>query len=285
MEEVGNGIINQCKQTGCGWKCCSFGRNGYIVTLPHEIEGQRIEHLEIFGDTGMGGKKVRCHAANTKTCDDGYKPIQCRIYPLWFADSVLRSAKCPLNNSCLKEHKEQALAILNRYSECFPDVDVRGFMSCVYVDRYIPFFDEIEFLVPSDLDQVIALEREYLNNPEECMKSGKDDIHKCLSSGCSVGIMEKGRLIAYSLSYLTEYGTGYVEKCFVVPNHRGQQIQQRLLSVNVALLKTQSVHSIYTMVSPQNMASITSFQKCGFVVVVNKKVDGHERLIMRRYEA
>ena len=56
------GLIRACENSGCGWKCCSFGSDGHIVILPHEFAGheQEIFHLQIIDNDYFGGKKVKC---------------------------------------------------------------------------------------------------------------------------------------------------------------------------------------------------------------------------------
>lgn len=77
------GLIRACENSGCGWKCCSFGSDGHIVILPHELDGheKEISHLQIIDDDYFGGKKVKCIAKDCKSCDNGYKPIMCKTYP------------------------------------------------------------------------------------------------------------------------------------------------------------------------------------------------------------
>lgn len=53
------GLIRACENSGCGWKCCSFGSDGHIVILPHEFAGheQEISHLQIIDNDYFGGKR------------------------------------------------------------------------------------------------------------------------------------------------------------------------------------------------------------------------------------
>ena len=57
------GLIRACENSGCGWKCCSFGSDGHIVILPHELDGheKEISHLQIIDDDYFGGKKTANH--------------------------------------------------------------------------------------------------------------------------------------------------------------------------------------------------------------------------------
>ena len=81
----GKGLIEACKGANCGYKCCSFGSDGHIVILPHEFDGheKEISHLQIIDNDYFGGKKAKCIAKDCKSCDNGYKPVMCRTYPLW----------------------------------------------------------------------------------------------------------------------------------------------------------------------------------------------------------
>ena len=105
------GLIRACENSGCGWKCCSFGSDGHIVILPHELDGyeKEISHLQIIDDDYFGGKKIKCIAKDCKSCDNGYKPIMCRTYPLWVKSVkkglVFRSSKCQFKNEQLTKHK------------------------------------------------------------------------------------------------------------------------------------------------------------------------------------
>lgn len=52
------GLIRACENSGCGWKCCSFGSDGHIVILPHELDGhqEEISHLQIIDDDYLAVK-------------------------------------------------------------------------------------------------------------------------------------------------------------------------------------------------------------------------------------
>lgn len=65
-----------------------------------------------------------------------------------------------------------------------------------------------------------------------------------------------GSLVAYSLAYFTEYGTAYVDKCFVCSGYRGHGFQYLLLNANIAKLVSNGAQEIFAMTSPKNEASI-----------------------------
>lgn len=273
------GLLDHCKNTGCGFKCCDFGQEGHIVTFPNELEGKDTEHLRVIGVTEFGTMKVKCYAEDRKTCDGGYKPIQCRIYPLWIGKEPMRSSKCPLQNKHLTEHAVYATDLVNSYPE-----EITAFKENVFVDKYIPFQPNIEILNRSMQSQIISLEFMHMNNPKECLRSEDEIILKSLNSECSVGIFEGESLSAFSLCYFNEYGVGYVEKCFVMPGKRGNGYQFKMLEVNKALLEIKGVHTVYTMVSPINWASIKGFERAGFSSFKKLECEGEERVIMK-YEA
>ena len=93
---------------------------------------------------------------------------------------------------------------------------------------------------------------------------GAADIVKCLQSDCSFGLLVNDKLVAYSLAYYTEYGTAYVDKCFVHADYRGNGFQYILINANIAKLVSNGVQEIFTMTSPRNEASIKSFTNAGF---------------------
>jgi hypothetical protein len=292
------GLIRACENSGCGWKCCSFGSDGHIVILPHEFAGheQEISHLQIIDNDYFGGKKVKCIAKNCKSCDNGYKPIMCRTYPLWIKSVnkgfVFRSGKCPLKNEQLTKHKEFVLGIFENYRrKLLPQTDIDVFLSKAWIDRYDPLFPtdigsieckmEIKTLSMSDISEIEAMEQTMLSNPETCFASEPQDITKCLQSGCSYGLLLDGSLVAYSLAYFTEYGTAYVDKCFVCSGYRGNGFQYLLLNANIAKLVSNGAQEIFAMTSPKNEASIKSFTNVGFSFKRDTKYKGAERIILK----
>ena len=82
---MSNGLIKHCSISGCGWKCCDFGSKGHIVMLPTEYESAKgsLSHLKIVNDNDNSGKNVKCIAKDKSNCDGGYKPIQCRTFPVF----------------------------------------------------------------------------------------------------------------------------------------------------------------------------------------------------------
>ena len=292
------GLIRACENSGCGWKCCSFGSDGHIVILPHELDGhqEEISHLQIIDDDYFGGKKVKCFARDCKSCDNGYKPIMCRTYPLWVKSVkkgfVFRSGKCPLKNEQLTKHKAFVLYVFDNYRKTLlPKTDIDVFLSKAWIDRYEPLFPtqrgsieyKIQFksLSMSDMSDIEKIEQTLLSNPDMCFASEPEDVTKCLQSGCSYGLWIDGKLIAYSLAYFTEYGTAYVDKCFVHADYRGNGFQHVLINANIARLVANGAHEIFAMTSPKNEASIRSFTNAGFQFKRDTKYKGIERLILK----
>ena len=118
-----------------------------------------------------------------------------------------------------------------------------------------------------------------------CIRSDYEDILKCLKSRCSIGIQdEKLGIVACSLAYYTEYGTAYIEKCFVHPNFRGKGLQRQMLGYNIELLKGFGVCEIFTMVSPLNKISEKNFNERGFKLKREIMYNGVIRNILK-YEA
>lgn len=143
MEEYqmsNNGELNPCKKAGCDWKCCNFGSEGHIILLPNEYESaiEKKEHLKVIDDNYMGGKKIKCTAKDRANCDDGYKPIQCKVYPLWIdgKNTAKRSLKCPLDNKDVKEHINTSISIVNDFKAKNKEIDIDRFLKNAEVDKY-----------------------------------------------------------------------------------------------------------------------------------------------------
>lgn len=292
------GLIKACKNADCGWKCCSFGSDGHIVILPHEFDGHEREtsHLQIIDDNYFGGKKVKCVAKDCKSCDNGYKPIMCRTYPLWVKSVkkrfVFRSGKCPLKNEQLDVHKDFTLSLFENYrNSLLPSVDIDSFLSKAWIDRYEPLFPtskgsiecsiEVKQLSMSDHVIIDEYERNMPYMPSLCFASEPQDVVKCLQSGCSCGLLLDGVLVAYSLAYFTEYGTAYIDKCFVRQDCRGNGFQYILLNANLAKLVSNGVQEVFAMTSPDNEASIRGFTNAGFSFKRDTKYKGEQRLILK----
>lgn len=282
--------IKACKDTNCGWKCCNFASDGYVVILPKELEGRKdIGHLDIIYEDNYGGKKARCTAKDRINCDNGYKPIMCRSYPLWVRSVkhkiVLKSKKCPLNMFYLKDTKEKVFEMFVKYEQ-EKGINIDKYLSYAYTDRYELTDNEqcdIERLEDNEdiINTITDIEESSLSDFEQCMKSEREDISKSLQSGCSYGVFSNGYLVAYSLCYKSDYGTGYVEKCFVSPSHRGRGYQRKMLQKNIRALVENGVYNIYTMVSPSNPVSQKNFESVGFRVEKEIKYNGLFRYIMR----
>ena len=135
--------IDSCATSGCGWACCKFQKDSYIIMFPDELEqAKNTDHLVVEDhDYKGGGKKVHCHAKDTKNCDNGYKPIHCRLYPVWIrsSETLVRSQKCPLSNAAVAIHSKIAIKTLRQFQKDNPLVDVQKFVDNVEIDRYENF--------------------------------------------------------------------------------------------------------------------------------------------------
>lgn len=288
------GLIKACKNAGCGFKCCSFGSthsSGYTIMLPGEYENANgsVTHLQIVDDNYFGGKKVRCTAKEPFCCDGGYKPIQCRAYPLWVScvgdKTILKSLKCPLQEEILAEHSIDALRLFTDYPySSKKDLDL--FLSKAKVDRYKIYGSQhcceneyLGILSSKDLESILDYEKQ-LNDANLCFKSSESIIKRCLNLGCSVGVYINGDLSAYSLCYYNEYGIGYIDKCFVSPEQRGQGWQVSMLLKNINLLISKNIKIIYSMASPSNWVSTRSFKQVGFKEIYPVSVSGHNRTVL-----
>ena len=294
----GKGLIEACKGANCGYKCCSFGSDGHIVILPHEFDGheKEISHLQIIDNDYFGGKKAKCIAKDCKSCDNGYKPVMCRTYPLWVKSVnkgfVFKSKKCPLSNEQLTDHKEFTLSLFNDFrNSLLPSVDIDSFLSRAWIDRYVPMFPiikggievgiEVRQLSISDHSTIDEYERNIPDLSSVCFASEPQDVVKCLQSGCSYGLWINRELVAYSLAYFTEYGTAYIDKCFVNQNYRGNGFQYILINANLAELVSNGVQEVFAMTSPRNKASMKSFTNAGFVFKRDTKYKGQQRIILK----
>ena len=132
-------MLGDCLSTGCGWKCCKYGAEG-ILLLPKEyekIEEGKAEHLKMINDDYFGGKIVRCTAKNTANCDNGYKPIQCSVYPFWIKNGdVVSSLRCPMPKKKMKKHQAEAVVKLIEYNE---KVNIKEFLKKAKVNNYEKF--------------------------------------------------------------------------------------------------------------------------------------------------
>ena len=133
-----SGKITSCATAGCGWHCCSFKQGNYIVAFPQELEGKNTDHLEVIDEDYHGGKKVVCKAQDAASCDGGYKPIDCRMYPVFpKPDSgFIHGSKCPLDLSVKRGHVARSTDLLDEYREKHKDVDVDRFLGKVEMVGY-----------------------------------------------------------------------------------------------------------------------------------------------------
>lgn len=82
---MNRGLIEYCPSQNCNFRCCNrTARVSGIILYPDETENipsNMLNHLEI-GKEYKGGKLAKCKADDTATCDGGYKPLDCQMYPL-----------------------------------------------------------------------------------------------------------------------------------------------------------------------------------------------------------
>ena len=288
-----NGLLDHCKNTGCGFKCCSFGSTGatgYTLMLPNEYEtaDKDVSHLKVIDDDYFGGKKVQCTATDLFSCNGGYKPVQCRVYPIWVKDVddeiILKSLKCPLTENVLDDHKEYALSLMKTYKGASREV-LNNFLHNAAVDRYKVYGGkanidyELRILSPIHCSEIEGYEAT-LTDPLKCYKSNTSRILESLSSECSVGIFVDNRLVSYSLCFFNEYGAGFIEKCFVHKDFRGQGWQVEMLRKNLSLMRGKGAFNFFTTVSPQNIFSIRGFRQVGFIEERTSRIGKYERVIM-----
>jgi hypothetical protein len=109
-----DGKISLCPHQGCGFTCCEFQQGNYIVLYPGEREaaiagGLSVGHLDITAPY-HGGFKAICTARETATCDNGYKPLDCKSYPYFpliqggTIRAGLKGKKCPLTPTLIPGH-------------------------------------------------------------------------------------------------------------------------------------------------------------------------------------
>lgn len=132
------------------------------------------------------------------------------------------------------------------------------------------------------LSEILGIEEAHITDKKLCLRSLEQDIIKCLCSNCSCGVFQNGKLVAFSLCYHSDYCTGYVEKCFVLPEFRGHGLQKMMLEYNLAALVDKYVDEVFTMVSSANIASKRSFESVGFNVKKSVVFEGVERIIMKK---
>lgn len=114
---MSDGSIHLCPHKGCGFRCCEFNQGNYIVLYPGEIEearaaGKSLAHLDIYDEDYHGGARATCHASNTSTCDNGYKPLDCASYPFFPSigakgealQQLIKGSKCPIQAEEIPYH-------------------------------------------------------------------------------------------------------------------------------------------------------------------------------------
>ncbi len=137
-------------------------------------------------------------------------------------------------------------------------------------------------LTMMELQQVMAFESS-LTDGEICLKSDYDDIRNGIIGGCSFGVFDNDKLVAYTIAVWNEYGVGYIDKCFVSEEYRGKGLQRLMLTRSMEALLKKNVHEVFAMCSPKNTVSLRNFMTQRFSVVRNIEYEGRERLLLKFY--
>lgn len=143
-----------CPHKGCGFRCCEFNQGNYIVMYPGELEaaqasGQSVAHLKIFDTDYFGGVRAICHAADTSTCDNGYKPLDCATYPFFplvsskgnGVGNLLKGKKCPIEADEIVDHASWAESTWNALIQDNPAI--AAWLSKVKLVGYEPVEDPL----------------------------------------------------------------------------------------------------------------------------------------------
>lgn len=121
------GRIGLCPHQGCNFCCTEFTSGNYIVLYPGELEkaraaGLSIAHLKVIDEQYHGGARAVCEASDRKSCDGGYKPLDCASYPLFPSVAAgdarvtrfLKGTKCPLTPDGIVDHQAWVAEAWNR---------------------------------------------------------------------------------------------------------------------------------------------------------------------------
>jgi hypothetical protein len=147
-EEVG--AISLCPHKGCAFKCCDFQQTAAILLYPGEIEaalaeGKLVTHLEILDPNYHGGMRARCRALDTRSCDQGYKPLDCASYPLFpvllpktddatpASSLVVKDSVCPIHSSEILDHGRFVVDAWNRLMKT--NAAVKSWLTSIYPDN------------------------------------------------------------------------------------------------------------------------------------------------------
>jgi len=85
------GLSSDCPKFAhiCQWMCCtkigtSDHLGGGVYIYPEELDNKKnIDHLDIRFNYPDGGKVAVCRAKDLQTCDNKYKPYDCRLFPIF----------------------------------------------------------------------------------------------------------------------------------------------------------------------------------------------------------
>jgi hypothetical protein len=121
------GTLALCPHMKCGYRCCDFKQTGEILLYPGELadavaNGKSLNHLQIIDANYVGGARAKCVARQTATCDAGYKPLDCKSYPLFprvaasdagpqrRALDLTKGLGCPISADLLSAHGQHVRA-------------------------------------------------------------------------------------------------------------------------------------------------------------------------------
>jgi hypothetical protein len=153
------GAISFCPHKGCAFKCCDFQQTGAILLYPGEIEaalaeGKSVAHLEILEPNYHGGMYAKCRALDTKSCDQGYKPLDCVSYPLFPVmlpecdaatpdlSLIVKDLICPIHSSEIAHHGRFVIEIWRRLMS--RNAAVKSWLRSIYPDNVRP--DDTDFI-------------------------------------------------------------------------------------------------------------------------------------------
>ncbi|NVO03153.1 MAG: hypothetical protein HXX09_10690 [Bacteroidetes bacterium] len=139
------GKISLCAEKNCKFICCNFDSGNYILLFPGELDKAinsniSISHLQILEEDSFGGHKAVCNAKQKHNCDNGYKPLDCKFYPLFpieiIGDNFFlhKGIKCPLKiseianqNSFVYNETENIIIKNEKFSKWLKNVKFVGY--------------------------------------------------------------------------------------------------------------------------------------------------------------
>jgi len=251
-----DGIISNCLEKDCGFVCCDFGEKGHIIILPNELDGinaDMMKHLTTVSENGDGSRFVKCTATDRVSCDNGYKPIQCRTFPLWLrGDSTFeKSTRCPLTPEESTLHAEMARRLFDSVgaTQDFLDKAVITMYEKLYTVREATN-DDLGVIM-SIYSMIDADPNTFIKNDVVTVKNLLKNSIICESGGKVVGFMLKNSL--------------YIDTIVSISDGAGTAMMKTLKGKYL-------VH-----ISDSNRSSLNLFKKFGFRKVGDDKLHGYDR--------